>query len=155
MKRNRRYPRYRGFRLTPHELRVGIGVYRARVRCLRVRVRCGKTRPSVYPWRTLFAKCHLQCSMVTTDLARTHWPFLQILKQALPDYLTSLSPKNVNICIFIVNRIPMQKIGTKISKKLTSSRYFVVSSRFTFPSEMAPSFPEFIAQNPENNTSNY
>ena len=38
---------------TPRDLRVGIGVYQARVRCVQVQVRCGKTQPSVYPWQTL------------------------------------------------------------------------------------------------------
>ena len=42
-----------------------------------------------------------------------------------------------------------------LKKKLTSSRYLLVNPRFTFLSEMALSFPEFITRNPKNNSSNY
>jgi hypothetical protein len=51
--RNRGYQRYRGFRGTPRFLRVGVYPYPWRVRCTRVRVRCGKTRPAGYPCGTL------------------------------------------------------------------------------------------------------
>jgi hypothetical protein len=51
--RNRGYQRYRGFRGTPRFLRVGVYPYPPRVRCTRVRVRCGKTRPAGYPCGTL------------------------------------------------------------------------------------------------------
>ena len=53
MGRNRGYQRYRGFRWTPRELRYGMGLTRRGLRCTRVRVRCGKTRPAVYPCGTL------------------------------------------------------------------------------------------------------
>ena len=44
---------YHGFCMIPHELRVGFYPYPAQVRCLRVRLWCDKSRPSVYPWQTL------------------------------------------------------------------------------------------------------
>src|ERR1700692_3065481 len=42
-----------GTRLTPRNLRFGMGTTRDGLRCMRVRVRCGKTQPAGYPYRTL------------------------------------------------------------------------------------------------------
>ena len=53
IQRNRGYIRYRGFRLIPREIRFGIGVTHNGLRCTRVRVRCAKIRPAVYPCSTL------------------------------------------------------------------------------------------------------
>src|ERR1700683_1265587 len=53
MKRNCEYQRYHGFHLTPRELRFGIGTTRNGLRCTRVRVWCGKIRPTVYLCSTL------------------------------------------------------------------------------------------------------
>ena len=70
MKRNRGYHRYRGFRLTPRELRYGMGLTRHGLRCTRVRVRCGKTRPAVYPCATLKCSGTTMQSGVSTPWAQ-------------------------------------------------------------------------------------